>query len=223
MILARLQLRNVAPSQVLRIARDGYSLHRAVWSLFADDPDRRRDFLYRLDQTREGAVIFTLSEREPVDTENLWHIEAKPFKPVLEPGDRLRFRVRVNPTVKREGKRHDVVMDRKKSLLGEKVARKDWPSDGVLVQEEGIAWLKKRAQTNGFEPEEATTRADSYFVHEFRRRSDQRVRLATCDLTGTLVVGEPDRFLAMVGNGLGPAKGFGCGLMLLARTTSIGE
>jgi CRISPR system Cascade subunit CasE len=88
--------------------------HRLVWSLFADGPDRRRDFLWR----EEAAGRFmTLSNRPPVNVGGLFDLDSQPFAPILAPGDRLGFTLRANPVVARaiapgqRGKRHDVVMD----------------------------------------------------------------------------------------------------------------
>jgi CRISPR system Cascade subunit CasE len=41
------------------------------------------------------------------------------------------------------------------------------------------------------------------------------VRLSTLDFDGLLTVADPGRFGELLFSGLGPAKGFGCGLMLI--------
>ena len=93
--------------------------HHLVWSLFADGPERRRDFLWR----EEGPGRFmTLSRRPPVNAASLFDLDAQPFAPLLAPGDRLGFTLRANPVVARamapgrRGRRHDVVMDLLKSV-----------------------------------------------------------------------------------------------------------
>ena len=42
-------------------------------------------------------------------------------------------------------------------------------------------------------------------------------RFLSVELTGELVVKDPVRFLDMIKKGIGPAKAFGCGLMLIRR------
>ena len=73
--------------------------HQLVWSLFADGPERRRDFLWR--EEAPGRFM-TLSSRPPVDVAracSIWIL--KPFAPVLAAGDRLGFTLRANPVVAR--------------------------------------------------------------------------------------------------------------------------
>ena len=90
--------------------------HHLVWSLFADAPDRRRDFLWR---EMERGTFLMLSVRKPQDRHALFDIdEPKLFAPALAPGDRLRFSLRANPVVRRRrdpahlrSAKHDVVMD----------------------------------------------------------------------------------------------------------------
>ena len=64
-------------------------------------------------------------------------------------------------------------------------------------------------------------RADGYRQYEFSKRAGkQPVRLSTVDFTGILVVANPSCFLQdALCRGLGPAKGFGCGLMLVRRAS----
>ena len=194
-----------------------YRLHQAVWDLFADDPDRRRDFLYRLDREGGRPRVFSLSERQPRATEGLWRVESQEFRPVLQAGERLRFSLRANPVVTRNGKRHDVVMEAKR-LLGERgVPKAAWPAQAELAQEAGAVWLTGRAHKHGFAVEPGSVRVDGYEIHQFSKAGGGDVRFATCDFEGLLTVTDVETFLAALRNGIGPAKGFGCGLMLVRR------
>ncbi len=197
--------------------QSNYRLHQAVWDLFADSPDRRRDFLYRVDQDGPRPRIYSLSERQPQDETGLWRLETKPFAPVLHAGDLLDFSLRANPIVTRNGKRHDVVMDAKRELQNDGVPREQWPPLATLAQERGGRWLARRAEPWGFRVDAASFRVDRHEIQEFRKPTGRKVRLATCDFQGVLEVAEPERFLATLAHGLGPAKGFGCGLMLCKR------
>lgn len=217
MILSRIELAPDAASHEAfwRLFRDGYRLHQAVWSLFADHAERQRDFLYRLDMVRGRPRLLTLSQRPPLET-GLWRVQPKPFAPKLAAGDRLRFNLRVNPVVTRQGKRHDVVMDAKAALKASGVAAKDRPRESELVQQAGSAWLLSRAEALGVEVAAETLRADGYEVFRFPKR-DKTVSVASLDLSGLLVVRQPELFLSRLAEGIGKAKGFGCGLMLIAR------
>jgi CRISPR system Cascade subunit CasE len=41
--------------------------------------------------------------------------------------------------------------------------------------------------------------------------------LGTCTFEGTLRVSSPERLAHLLENGIGPAKAFGCGLLLVRR------
>lgn len=223
MFLSRLQLLSDAPRQPAFWQRlgDVYSLHKEVWRLFSDNPDKRRDFLYRLDLHRGRPQLYTLSPEPPHDPDRIWKIETKPFQPVLETDDRLAFALRANPTIKRDGSRHDVVMDAKRKLREQGIPpNEDPPTQAELVGEYAPRWLESKTERLGIELCEV--RADGYHVHQFQKpapngKRPRNVTIATCDFTGILEVKEPKGFLRSVTEGIGPAKGFGCGLTLLRR------
>ena len=61
-------------------------------------------------------------------------------------------------------------------------------------------------------------RADGYRILDFLKdgRGERRpVRLAVMDISGTLVVRDPEALRQAISQGIGPAKGFGCGLLLV--------
>jgi CRISPR system Cascade subunit CasE len=205
------------------VFRGPYSLHQAVWLLFGDSADRERDFLYHVTEhaganlnEQSGPTIYALSLRPPSDPTNLWHIETKAFDPHLQAGMRLGFLLRVNPVRTRDGKRHDVVMEEKHRLRTLGLARDKWPIEAELVQESSEKWLQDRAEKSGFQLQ--AVRADGYRQHEFTKaHSGQPVRFSTVDFTGLLEVTASATFREALVRGFGPAKGFGCGLMLLQR------
>ncbi|HYU33586.1 MAG TPA: type I-E CRISPR-associated protein Cas6/Cse3/CasE [Thermoanaerobaculia bacterium] len=197
-----------------------YQLHQAIWNLFSDRPDRRRDFLYRLESDGGRPTLYALSDREPRPDSSLgalWQVESRPLRPALRPSDRLRFSLRANPVVTRDGSRHDLVMDLKKDLAKRGVPKAQWPSEAALAQQAGEGWLARRATEHGFATEWVWIARHE--VLTFRKPSGATVRLAVCDFEGVLSVTDPERFLAMLRQGLGPAKGFGCGLLLCRRAS----
>ncbi len=189
--------------------------HRLIWTLFADTPDRRRDFLWRA----EGAGRFTLlSHRPPAPSRVFEDPETTALAPALEPGDRLAFALRANATRDlagdAKGRRVDVVMH----------ALRDVPSQGraevrmALAQGAAADWLAAQGARAGFVPEEVT--AGDYSVaalpgHTGRRKGQPQYGIL--DLSGVLRVTDPSAFLARLGQGFGRARGFGCGLMLIRR------
>ncbi len=192
---------------------DPYRIHTGIWDLFADGTNRPRDFLYRADFDRGRPEVVTVSARSPADQAGVWEIQTKPYAPRLHEGQRLLFRVRVNPVVTKrdaQGKqhRHDVVMDAKSRGAGETTAE--------LAQREGEAWLAARGPRHGFAPIPGTVVAEQYQSLRFGKpREAGAVTISTLDLQGMLTVTDPAAFAALLVQGLGPAKGFGCGLMLV--------
>jgi len=192
-------------------------MHRAVWDLFADGPDRRRDFLYRLDWEKGRPILWTLSDRPPRPVPDLWAAETKELRPVLRSGESLRFTLRANPIVTRNGDRHDVVMEGKKRLQAAGLPRSEWPTQAQLAQEAGAAWLVRHAEGRGFCVQPERVIVDSYEVHSFAKPRAGTIRFATCDFHGLLEITDGAAFIDTLRYGLGPAKGFGCGLFLLRR------
>ncbi len=197
--------------------RSAYSLHQAIWELFADHPDRERDFLYHVKEEAKLPEVFTLSARPAEDKSGLWQVESKEFAPMLSEGIRLGFLLRANPVRTREGKRHDVVMEEKKRLQAQGIPRDQWPLEAELVQESGEKWLKDRSEKAGFRL--LMVRADGYRQHEFSKaKGGHPVRFSTIDFNGVLEVSDPCLFFQdALCKGLGPAKGLGCGMMLVRR------
>jgi CRISPR system Cascade subunit CasE len=212
-------------------ARTGVA-HRLLWTLFADAPERRRDFLWR-EEGRGGirpgrASFLILSARPPEDRHGLFTLESKPFAPALAPGDRLAFALRANPVVTRPDpgsgrpRRHDVVMDRLHALP--EGSRADSRLAATLVA--GRAWLEAQGERAGFRlvadsgPDEPRPRlrVDGYDqILMARGRGQRPIRFSVLDLEGEIEVEAPDLFLSALGQGFGKAKAFGCGLMLIRR------
>jgi CRISPR-associated protein, Cse3 family len=218
MYFSRLSLagRTEPTEGILRSLRSEYGLHQAIWDLFSDGPDRRRDFLYHFESRTGPPAVLTLSSRPPQPSSSGWRVETKPYEPKLSAGSRFSFLLRANPVRTREGHRHDVVMDEKRRLRQSVAAGEGLPTEAELVQSTCSDWLTRRAQGLGFRL--LSARADAYRQVELRRPRSAPIRFSTVDITGALEVVEPATFLAKsLTEGIGPAKGFGCGLLLLRR------
>jgi CRISPR system Cascade subunit CasE len=196
--------------------------HAVVWSLFADTPDRRRDFLWR--ETERG-LFYLLSCRVPVDAHQLFDMDPpKSFSPRLTAGCQLQFSLHANPVVRRgtaearpggnghRVRKDDVVMNAIKPLpKGERAeARFD------AIGDAGRAWLQRQGEKAGFlfNPREVV--AEGYAEAEVRRRG-RPIRFHTIDFDGRLTVTDPVAFTAALAKGFGSARAFGCGLMLVRR------
>ncbi len=192
--------------------------HRLVWTLFADDADRTRDFLWREDKP---GCFMILSPRPPVaEAERLFRIDTKSFAPVLDRGDRLGFLLRANPTIDhavpgrlRRSSRSDVVMDALKPVPQGEARQKARPQ---VIQEAGAAWLRRVGARCGFLP--ITVQADGYDQLRIPRTPGKLpISVSTIEFEGVLEVTDPDVFLERLKNGFGRARAFGCGLMLIRR------
>ncbi|MBI5648402.1 MAG: type I-E CRISPR-associated protein Cas6/Cse3/CasE [Ignavibacteriae bacterium] len=207
------------PRELFSIARvDAYGIHELVWDLFADHADRRRDFLFRLERDQGRPLLYVLSERRPEANGSALQVECREWTPKLIEGDTLRFRLRVNPVRSSRDDndrqhRYDVVMHRR---FHEKKGGKGITPLHCIVQEEGEKWFRERGVRSGFEV--LAVIADGYTQHRFaKRKGGPAVTIGTVELEGVLRVLDVQTFLRMVHSGFGPAKGFGCGLMLLRR------
>ena len=200
--------------------------HRLVWSLFADGPDRKRDFLWR---EGEEHSFMVLSARPPLDAHRLFALETKEFAPRLSPGDRLGFVLRTNATTSakpaasdRRGERIDVVMAAL-TLVAKGEARSRAREE--IADREGRAWFLRQGAKSGFSANPRELSVRGYRVHRLPRRRAAAAghgratgaTLGVLDLEGVLTVAEPGVFLAAVAAGFGRAKAFGCGLMLIRR------
>ena len=194
--------------------------HRLVWTLFADDDERERDFLWRND---DGQFLI-LSERQPEDGHGLFELRTKLFEPHLAPGDRLGFRLRANAVVTRtervgdgeKRRRFDVVMDRLLHQEAEGASRRDRGARRPgAAREAATTWLERQGEQHGFALE--ALESSSYRTVRLHRSKGADGSLGVLDLDGVLTVRKPTRMLAAVANGFGKAKAFGYGLMLLRR------
>lgn len=199
--------------------RDVYAVHQLVWSWFAEPHRTARDFVYRLEGQGHLPMLYALGAAAPKVNPEVWTVQSKEFAPKLQAGDQLGFVLRANPTRRKSkgegaGKRHDVVMQRKLDL---RAAGDALPSEAELVQAACSEWFVGKGERNGFSADTEAVIATGYRTHRVFRKGASPIRFSTVDLSGVLRVTDPERFGECLTSGLGPAKGFGCGLMLVRR------
>ncbi|MFP4258599.1 MAG: type I-E CRISPR-associated protein Cas6/Cse3/CasE [Desulfovermiculus sp.] len=221
MYLSRIELRSEQGTRSL--IQNEYGVHQALWSLFADHADRRRDFIYRKHDTQPLPVFYAVSKRPPKEDTRKWKVQTKTYAPHLQQGDVLEFSLRVNPvrTIKDANgrqKRVDVVMDEK---YLQKQKQDDPASLAERMRMAGLKWLDARAEKLGFEYSHDRLRVDGYCIQTFfkakKNAKKNRIRFATLDFEGQITVQDPQAMLNTLYYGIGPAKAFGCGLMLVRR------
>lgn len=199
-------------------AKDAH--HRLIWSAFADDPDRRRDFLWRAENDGRFHV---LSARAPSPSPFFEPPEVKAFAPDLRAGDRLEFVLRANATRTRKRERNgreqrvhdDVVMHALKALPPG--APRD-EARGPAAASAACEWMAGQGVRGGFAP--LDVQVSDYSVQALPGHRGPRKgqpQFGVLDLTGILEVTDPIMFLDRVAGGFGRAKAFGCGLMMVRR------
>ena len=207
-------------------AHGPYAEHQWLWQLFPAPGGSPRDFLYRRHDIEGMPRYYVVSKRPPQQKNHAWNIQTQSYEPKLEAGDRLRFDLRANPVVThgRDGKskRHDVVMQEKTRLLHEYGGTRwqywqgeDKPAPYDLVRTTCSAWLKVRAIRLGFQINEESLAVDGYQQHAGQK---DQMRFSTVDFSGELSVVDPAAFGMALRDGIGHAKAFGCGLLLVRRT-----
>ena len=224
---------------------DPYGQHRLLWKFF--DLPRERSvetaFLFRSETSDGLPLFFVLSRVPPEDASGKWRIETKEYRPDLRVGDRLAFKLRANPVklakrdrnptevetwtknreknhqrvkeTPRKRVRHDVVMDAKNRLGWKDLPLTERPPLNQVAYEAGSSWLLERAHRLGCDIDAKQLRVDGHRVH--RKLGRHGIVVSTLDFEGELRVTEPQAFLSALSNGIGPAKAFGCGLMLVRR------
>ncbi len=203
------------------LARRGmYEAHQALWDVFSDSPDRKRDFLYR--QMDQGAFL-AVSRREPAPGPDLSQRDVQPYTPALRTGERVLFSLRVNPVRKtRDDKgrqvRHDVVQDLRKRLMADGTPEHKLPTRLELAEQAATSWLEARQGALGLALEAGSLMAEAYENRRFRKaRGGPEVVVSSLDLRGFAHVTDPEALGQALFDGIGPAKAYGCGLLLVRR------
>ena len=200
------------------LQKTGYYYHQRMWDLFSENnPEKKRDFLYRAEVTDRWPCFYVVSATKPCDNKGIWEIKSKEYSPQIKQNESLHFRLRTNPRICRTDensrkKYYDIVQDawQKNS---EEIKRGEITKIEV-VQTAGEEWLNKKAAQNGF-------RVDTVIVENFRKecfnKKQHVVKFSTLDFVGHLTILDAELFLPALFHGVGSAKGFGCGLLMVRR------
>ncbi|WP_127476015.1 type I-E CRISPR-associated protein Cas6/Cse3/CasE [Sulfurivermis fontis] len=203
------------------MSADDYRHHQFVWQLFKGV--EARDFLYRREDAGNWPRYYVISSREPVDADGLWTIETKPYAPKVADGMVLAFSLRVNPVVTRKNnngrqQRHDVVMDHKRKIGFKDLPRSMRLSLPQIMREAGLKWLRSRAAKHGFSFDDGLVTVDAYEQHQsLKKEGGKPISFSTLDFGGVLTVTDSATFCQTLFNGIGPAKGLGCGMLMVRR------
>lgn len=213
--LATLRARPRDSDLLRRLSRhqEAYRDHALVWRLFPGD-GLPRDFVFRQQVRDVGSLAYYIvSRREPRDVEGLFEVASKPYSPMLEKGALVRFDLRANPTVSRRGddgisRRHDVLMDAKRRASPQAAAAE--------MEKAARGWLIARAVRMGLNVQMESLFQSAYRQHRLTPRGKQ-IEFSSIDYRGYARVVDPDALRRALLEGVGHARGFGCGLLLVKR------
>jgi len=202
-----------------------YREHQWLWRLFPAEPGAPRDFLFKRSEVGGLPRYHVVSARPPLQEGLAWQIQTKPYAPQLQAGDVLEFELCANPVVTRKvnGRhaRHDVVMDAKRQLMAERglatwssVPVDERPGHHEVVAQACSRWLVGQGERGGFEVLPEQLSVEGYQQHVVK---NGKLKFTTVEFHGALVVTDVQRFVTTLHRGLGHAKAFGCGLMLVRR------
>ena len=171
---------------------DPYKLHQWIWETLPKDENARRDFLFRSDVKEQKLRILLLSERVPEAAGNVTWQTTEVSDTFLGHGA-YRFQLRANPTFRRSA-------DHRRLAIFDEVKIRDW-------------FTRKLADA-GCEVQGLETTAPRKIT--FNKGGGKHPgTLCSVDASGVLFVRDESAFRAAFDAGIGPAKGFGFGLLLL--------
>lgn len=185
--------------------RDNYAWHQALWEAFPGREGENRSFLFRIDTHDEGSDVLLLSTVEPNKPawcpESSWAIRV--ISPAFFDHQYYRFDVRVNAT-------------RKVAKLNPSGQHTKNGRRAVISSETDLkAWLTRKAEQSGFQVlTEPPLIIDPRVDYHFRKENSPGIHVGV-RFRGVMQVIDQARFEHTFHHGIGSAKAFGFGLLLL--------
>lgn len=211
MYLSKLTL-NPYSRQVQRELSDPYQFHRTIMRGFPAAVPEDERILYRLDVTpRDNTLTLLVQSSYQPDwgpilaaDRGQYLLEPPPppktFKLDIETGGILRFRLRANPTVKKQREDHK---------NGNRVP--------LVREDEQVEWLKRKGEQHGFQVLQIQVSGkDQISGWKKEEGRTHKLQFYAVQFDGVLQVTDADRLAAAVRTGIGSGKGFGFGLLSLA-------
>jgi len=187
--------------------RDCYDWHQAVWKAFPGHDGEQRNFLTRLDQRREGFRLLIVSPIQPARPgwcpadEECW--KTKPIPQTYFRCARYGFQLCANPTKKVSKELRDGTLT------------KNGRRTPLTKREDLVAWINRKGSQGGFAVDEATLRTFSRGREYFDKEGRSGLHSAV-EFEGVLTVTAPAKFHETFTRGIGSAKAFGFGLLVIA-------
>lgn len=188
---------------------DSYAWHQAVWKAFPGRDGKQRDFLTRLDE-RAGSVRLLIVSPEIPSRPDWCPVGCWQTKPIPETyfgKRRYAFQLRANPT-------------KKVTKLGpDGQPMKNSVRAPLRQREELVDWMKRKAEQGGFEVAVDKLRTIPHGPERFQKNGQTGTHTAV-EFQGVLMVTDPGKFHKTFTRGIGSAKAFGFGLLVIAPVAS---
>lgn len=187
--------------------RDCYDWHQAVWKAFPGRDGKQRDFLTRIDRRADGFRLLIVSPMPPVRP-NWCPTDAESWRTKAIPDTYFTrrvyaFQLCANPTKKVT----KLKSDGSPTKNGQRVP--------LRTREELILWIMRKGEEGGFAVDEQKVRTVSRSREYFEKQGIRGLHTAV-DFQGVLTVTDPAKFYQTFTRGIGSAKAFGFGLLVLA-------
>lgn len=194
-------------------ARNPYELHRQLWRLFpgegketrSNGDELRQGFLFRIEDNPTGrpARLLVQSRRAPVAATGVMLVGTREILPKPVAGQRLAFLLTANPV-------KTITDAQRDAKPGKKSEKCRVP---LIKEEDQREWIARKFTDAGeIEAVNVLPHAPIYF-----RKGNRGGKFVSVTFDGVLRVSDPARMTELLKNGIGPAKGFGCGLLLVRR------
>ena len=223
MYLHKISIDREALNKDRKIYQDVYSLHQKIWALVSRNKNQKRDFLYRIgyDAYQNIKHIYLLAPNQISSQENIKIAVSPRYQPQIETGEFLFFKLRANPIVKRKengkAKEYSIIMDAKHQFNKNGKNYQEQFSLDELIHDVGMKWLIRKGEQHGFSVKQFEVRINNDCEYSVKPPGNKVFTLRTLDFEGKLKIVDADRFKKALFQGIGSAKAFGCGLMLVRR------
>jgi CRISPR system Cascade subunit CasE len=229
MYLHKIFIESEALRKDRKIYHDAYLLHQKMWELVTYDKNQKRDFLYRVeyDEYQNIKYIYLLAPHQVLSQISMKIAVSPRYKPQLETGERLYFTLRANPVIKRrengKPKEYGLIMDAKRQFKRNGKNYQEQFSLDELINEVGMKWIIRKGVQHGFSAKQLEVAICGDREYLIKAPAKHGYSIRTLDFSGVLIVENPGLFVDALYGGIGSAKAFGCGLMLVRRTLTNDE
>jgi len=180
---------------------NAHEWHKALWTLFPNlAPGSTAPFLFFIEQMNlaKGADLLMQSDSLPEESSDMARVLAsKSWQPQFLQGQRLRFSLRANPTKKIRDQD-----DRERKIRVP-----------LIKEEEQENWLfRKLGDAGEVQQLEIQKHPPIYF-----RKGGRAGKVVPVSFEGILEVQNPEALRLIWEKGIGPAKAFGCGMLMIKR------